>query len=151
MEMLLFYILVKDKKGKNIMEKLREFLIEIFKTVPKINDKTVHTLAEKINVSKDVVEDEIYSILSSFLNKGKWAELNIKPKVDAKELKIGKEVEMEHTNDLILAERIALDHLTELDDYYTRLAAMEKIGKEEKEKEKLKQIIRDVFKECKNK
>lgn len=43
-----------------------------------------------------------------------------------KELLAGIKVEMEHTNDPKIAERIALDHLEEIPDYYTRLLKMEK-------------------------
>jgi hypothetical protein len=50
-------------------------------------------------------------------------------KVDPKELKIGIEVEKEHTDDLEIAKSIALDHLAEIDDYYSRLIKMEKEGK----------------------
>jgi hypothetical protein len=46
-------------------------------------------------------------------------------KVDPKELKIGIEVEKEHTDDLEIAKSIALDHLAEIDDYYSRLIKME--------------------------
>lgn len=45
-----------------------------------------------------------------------------------KELKIGTGVEMEHTNDEKKAREIALDHLVELPDYYSRLGKMEKEG-----------------------
>jgi hypothetical protein len=45
-----------------------------------------------------------------------------------KELKTGKKIEMEHTNDSSKAEEIALDHLSEIPDYYTRLNKMEKEG-----------------------
>jgi len=41
------------------------------------------------------------------------------------QLALGTEVELEHTDDPAVAEEIALDHLDELPDYYTRLAAME--------------------------
>jgi hypothetical protein len=52
--------------------------------------------------------------------------------VDAKELKMGIEVEMEHTTNREIAKRIALDHLSEnIPDYYTRLAKMEEEGKKE--------------------
>ncbi len=43
-----------------------------------------------------------------------------------KQLKMGIEVEREHTSDPRIAERIAKDHLAEIPDYYTRLAKMEK-------------------------
>jgi len=43
----------------------------------------------------------------------------------AKELALGMEVEMEHTDDEDMANEIARDHLSELSDYYTRLKKME--------------------------
>ena len=57
-----------------------------------------------------------------------------KKDVDPKELKMGIEIEQEHTNDKIVAERIALDHLAELPDYYTRLKKMEAEGEAAGEK-----------------
>lgn len=44
---------------------------------------------------------------------------------DPKQLKMGIKVELEHTGDRALAKEIAKDHLTEMPDYYTRLAKME--------------------------
>jgi len=44
---------------------------------------------------------------------------------DPDELKMGIEIEMEHTTDEKLAERIARHHLQEISDYYTRLKKME--------------------------
>ena len=46
--------------------------------------------------------------------------------VNPKELLMGIEIEHEHTNNPELAKRIALDHLAEIPDYYTRLKKMEK-------------------------
>lgn len=43
---------------------------------------------------------------------------------DAEQLAMGIAVEMEHTDDPAIAKAIAKDHLSELTDYYTRLAAM---------------------------
>jgi len=42
------------------------------------------------------------------------------------ELRMGKKVEREHTNDTSKVTEIAMDHLSEIPDYYTRLAKMEK-------------------------
>jgi len=50
-------------------------------------------------------------------------------KFDANELAKGIAIEKEHTDDEELAKNIAKDHLTEIPDYYTRLARMEKEGK----------------------
>lgn len=49
------------------------------------------------------------------------AEAYEKNKVDAEQLKIGIEVELEHTDDEKVAEKIARDHLAEDPHYYTKL------------------------------
>jgi hypothetical protein len=49
---------------------------------------------------------------------------------DPRELSAGIAVEMEHTGDAGIALEIAMDHLAEFPDYYTRLAQMERAGKE---------------------
>lgn len=109
-------------------------LISIFST-NKINNELINQISEQLGISKELINDEIYEILSAFLNGGKFIEEN-KPLdwFNTEQLKIGKEVEKEHlihdnkyTN--ILARRIALDHLTEIEDYYTRLIKMEEEAK----------------------
>ena len=47
------------------------------------------------------------------------------------QIEIGKKIEMEHTNDSEEARRVAMDHLVELPDYYTRLVKMEKDAEKE--------------------
>jgi hypothetical protein len=47
------------------------------------------------------------------------------------QIEMGKKIEMEHVNDVKLAEEIAMDHLEEIPDYYTRLNKMEKQAKKE--------------------
>ena len=64
--------------------------------------------------------------VEEFLNQGKAKEKGItKDDVDPKQLKMGTKVEYEHTSSEFIAQRIALDHLAECDDYYTRLKEME--------------------------
>jgi hypothetical protein len=46
-----------------------------------------------------------------------------------KELESGTKVEMEHTDDKSKAKEIAMDHLAEIPDYYSRLEKMEKESK----------------------
>jgi len=48
---------------------------------------------------------------------------------DPKELKMGIEVEKEHTDDPEVTKAIAKDHLVEISDYYSRLKVMEEEGK----------------------
>jgi len=53
-----------------------------------------------------------------------------------KELELGIKVEMEHTTDKTKAREIAMDHLAELPDYYSRLDKMEKEGEKSMEEPK---------------
>lgn len=46
-----------------------------------------------------------------------------------KQIKIGVEIEQEHTSDVEEAKKIAMDHLVEFPDYYDRLVKMEKDAK----------------------
>jgi hypothetical protein len=58
---------------------------------------------------------------------------NLKKKsirIDPKQIKKGTEVEMEHTDDKEIAEKIATDHLKEDPRYYIFLEKMEEIMKE---------------------
>lgn len=57
--------------------------------------------------------------------RGVW-EKSGRPPVDRQQLVLGMKIEMEHTDRKDVAQRIALDHLTEIPDYYTRLLKMER-------------------------
>jgi hypothetical protein len=63
-------------------------------------------------------------LLGSFFGSGRSKDFT--GKYDPEQLKLGIEIEMEHTNDKDIAERIAKDHLAEFTDYYSRLITMEK-------------------------
>ena len=68
------------------------------------DDKTAQDIADKFDVSIEDVE---------------------------KEIEMGIEVEFEHTDDKDKAKEIAIDHLMEFPDYYTRLDKMEEEGEAE--------------------
>lgn len=52
---------------------------------------------------------------------------------DSKQIEIGRKVELEHTDDDKLAVEIAMDHLSEIPDYYTRLLKLEKFYESEQD------------------
>jgi len=65
-----------------------------------------------------------------FVLSGKANQLGTKETtVDIGQLSRGIEIEYEHTTHYEIAKRIALDHLAEIPDYYTRLAKMEEEAK----------------------
>lgn len=55
-------------------------------------------------------------------------------KFDSKQLKMGIEVEKEHTDDPAISKQIAKAHLAEIPTYYTYLDAMEKQAEKDMEK-----------------
>lgn len=109
--------------------KLAKELLELVKQNPNPSDKLVHDWAEKKGLEPDFVEEQIYKLLSGLLSGGKSKGKDIK--VNPKELKMGMKVETEHTSNKFLARKIAIDHLVEISDYYTRLLAMEKQAEKE--------------------
>ena len=92
-----------------------------------VDDDDIHAFAEKKGIDPHEFEEVIYSLVSAFWAQGRAKDF--KGTYDPEQVKMGIQVEYEHTNDARMAERIAWDHLAEIPDYYTRLAQMEKEGK----------------------
>lgn len=89
------------------------------------DDKETHEFAKKNDLNVHEVEAFIYSLARKGLNEdkvsgGKGDKISEKD-VDPKEFAVGVKVEMEHTDDESIAKEIALDHLEEVPNYYTRL------------------------------
>ena len=120
MDKLTTYILEQEKKDTS---KLHAEIIKWFLANPYPKDDKVHAFAEKLGMDPDEFEGHIYMVLSSILSEGRSKGKEIKH--DPKELEMGIKVEMEHTTNPIISRKIALDHLVEISDYYTRLARME--------------------------
>ena len=82
----------------------------------------------------------------NYIKGGKGDNLRVKD-VSKRELKRGIEVELEHTKSRKIAKEIAMDHLTEIPDYYTRLKKMEKEGeaKWKKREKKLNESLKDYI------
>ena len=74
---------------------------------------------------------KLLSLIKEDKVKGGIADKKKPEDFDQKELKLGIKIEMEHTDDPELAKEIAMDHLTEMPDYYTRLEKMEKEAEKE--------------------
>jgi len=114
------YLVEADQK--NIRAKIMQF----FKENPSPPDKKVHEFAESLGMDEHKFEEQIYSVLGSIFAAGKaFKNKFTEEDADPKELAMGVKVEMEHTTDAEIAKRIALDHLEEIEDYYTRLKKME--------------------------
>jgi len=103
---------------------------------PNPPDEKFHAWAEGKGVEVDKAEATAYRLASThakFREDGKANEQGVTPAaVDPEELRMGIEVEHEHTPDAETAKRIATDHLAEIPDYYTRLKRMEDEAKADK-------------------
>lgn len=112
----------KENNKKEIYQKIVDFLTEN----PNPSDKEFHKFAEDMGIDEHKMEEYVYSMIGSIFGNGKAMEKGITEKdVDKKELEMGVKVEKEHTGNELIAKKVALDHLAELPDYYTRLKKME--------------------------
>jgi hypothetical protein len=109
---------------------LREDVIFFLKTNPDPIDADVHVWAEENGYDVHEVETEIYKLATKFvkfLTGGRANDIGIDEEdVEPEELKLGIQVEKEHIDDVDVQKRIALDHLSEDDRYYSRLLEFEK-------------------------
>jgi hypothetical protein len=113
------YVGVKDKMG------LSKAIMDMFTLYPEVTDDMIEKLANTLSIPEEVLKNEIYALLSSFLNKGRSRE-NPNVPIDPNELRMGIKIEMEHSDNPLIAEKIAKDHLSEGDSlYYTHLSEME--------------------------
>lgn len=103
-----------SKTGEIITESSKPF-VNFLRTLKRPGNETlIEAILEGYNV---IFEDQI---------KGGKADKKKPSDFDPEELKMGIEIEQEHTNDKKLAQEIATDHLTEFPNYYTELKNMEK-------------------------
>lgn len=108
-------------------ERIREFLNDN----PSPSDEQVHDLAEELDMEPDKLEEQIYDMLSQFVVSdddkipGGLADDKSVDDFPKDQIEKGIEVELEHTDDPEIAREISMDHLTESDDYYSRLDGME--------------------------
>jgi hypothetical protein len=110
-------------------DNIAEALIELFSKQDAIKDHaTFHKLAEGLGMEPSKLEEAAYAMLQSFFSQGRFMKEGQEKSFNEDELMMGDVVELEHTDNPIIARRITLDHLTELPDYYTRLKKMEKEG-----------------------
>lgn len=106
-------------------ETVYDTVISFFINNPNPSDDAIHNLAKRIGINHDELEERIYLLLSDLLKDiGKNNHIPDK-EFNQNELMMGIQIELEHTDNKLIAKMIAKDHLMELPDYYTRLREME--------------------------
>lgn len=120
----------EEKKATKVVTS--QDVIDFVIANPNSTDDQFHGWAEGNGFDVRQAEAEMYKLATkyiSFLNAGFAKKKGLtKEKANKQQLAKGKLVEMEHTTDPEIAERIALDHLAEHpNNYYTGLEQMEKL------------------------
>jgi hypothetical protein len=117
-------------------DELRDAVAAFLAENPQPTDDEFHAFAAEKKLDKHKAEAAAYALAgqaAKFWANGRSNKEGTKEsEIDADELKMGIEVEQEHVPDEDMARRIALDHLAEIPDYYTRLKKMEEEGKKAK-------------------
>jgi len=122
-------IIMEDVDGltRSKEEESKLKIMDFLKDNPAPEDEEIHKMAEDLGVDVPIFEAAVYKILGSFAGHGRAKRKGFEEKdADPKELRLGTRIESEHTDWTPMAKRIALDHLSEIPDYYTRLIKMEK-------------------------
>lgn len=104
-------------------------IFEFFLNNPYPSEQKIIDWAGENHIESSYLKQSIFNLLSTFICEGKSR--NFEGGYNEEQLKMGIEVEYEHTTCKFIAEKIAKDHLAEIEDYYTRLANMEQQAKNE--------------------
>lgn len=118
-------------------------IFKFFADSDKIDEDVINDFLKENNFSEDDFKEIVYDILHVFCNSGEWNR-NDRPDVDVDQLMKGIQVEFEHTDNHLVAEKIALDHLSESDNsgkvYYSFLEIMERMIEEKFPLDKLEKF-----------
>jgi|WetSurMetagenome_2_1015567.scaffolds.fasta_scaffold811764_2 hypothetical protein len=115
---------VSELVSANDKQSVQKLIVAMFIKQPAVNANTVKEIADRGGLTVDMINNEIYEMLGSLLNGGKFA-ANPNMPIDDRQLQMGIAVEAEHTDNYFLRKKISLDHLSEMSDYYTKLKEME--------------------------
>jgi hypothetical protein len=123
------------KEEMGITSEMDNAVVEFLLNYPFPGDAEVHAFAEERGYDTEQVEAAAYRLASlfvQFLNDGRANEKGFKEEdADPEQVKMGIEIEHEHSPDRATAKRITLDHLAENPKsplpYYTALVWMEKL------------------------
>jgi hypothetical protein len=98
---------------------LRQEIIKFFKATPYPTREQLSILAETLKISMPELQNLCNAILTNILNGGLSQGKDYE--VDPEQLAKGTKIEIEHTKDEKMAEKIARDHLVEDSKYYDKL------------------------------
>jgi hypothetical protein len=115
---------IADDENKKLID-----VAMFLKENPNPEDEELHKWAESKGYNVTEVEDAVYELATKYVQFWSGGKSNAEgmtsDKADPKELEMGIKIESEHSDDLFTRKKIAMDHLSEYPDYYTRLKKVE--------------------------
>lgn len=136
---MLAYNIASKRRRKALLEKARRQQLRGLRSLSPAT-LYVNPVPQRNRLTTAPTEDEMdgepLDKVAKDLIPGGKADNKPNSKYPAKQIAMGRKVEMEHVNDSARAKEIAKDHLEEFDDYYTRLHKMEERAKKEKKANK---------------
>jgi hypothetical protein len=122
----------RENAGKLSEDVLSE-IIDFFISTPSAGYQELSKFVKSKNIDYYDMDHALTVLAGSFVG-FVYGGLFMKSKtglgdIDAEQLSMGISVEKEHTDNELIARKIALDHLVEIPDYYTRLSEMESAAK----------------------
>jgi hypothetical protein len=115
---------VSDTVKQMDKQDLQRAIITLFMENNRIDCVAISELAAKLGLCPEIVNQEIYDIMASFWNQGNFNK-NQSVAIDKEQINKGTKMELEHTDNLFIAAKIASDHLSEDNLYYNHLEEME--------------------------
>ena len=112
--------LEKTAKTKAITnDKMDELIYDFINKHPNPDDDQIHELAEKHGINPHEMENHIYRFLTAIVRGGKSA--GKKVRVSPHQMRVGMQVEKEHSPLKPIRRKTVKDHIVERGDYYTPL------------------------------
>jgi hypothetical protein len=108
----------------DLLISIKNDVVNILYTSDSIDISDLQEIIKKYDINMPVIIAILLDLLQSFFMEGRSKDFD--GPYDDDQLQQGAKVEMEHTDDPIIAVKIAKDHLAENAKYYTYLKKMEK-------------------------
>jgi hypothetical protein len=99
---------------------LKDYLLRMFAAGKITSDNVITSIATRLNMPEPEVENQVYEVLTNLMTGGA-SEGKTPAGVNPVELSRGIRTELEHTSDIAVCIKIALDHLTDDKEYYSKL------------------------------
>ena len=129
-----------ERQRKLVIQTLKEGKREDIQDAFSDSSKHSREHAKRANIVKKSLDELVEHFMKADKIKGGFADKNKPKDFDKKQLEMGIKIEMEHTKDKDKAREIAMDHLKEIPDYYTRLKKLEAKAEKEGMKKDAKKV-----------